>query len=124
MVNAGVASDHHLSSPLRVATIGIVSDRVNDVASKCLPAVALMTATAAIVVVAGGCGRPKLFELRKMVWRLVITPLQKFSKFNNASTGYVQVSTYVCTDGPHPQRCHHRRLTTGKHPMRSSTAHY
>ena len=61
VVNAGVASDRHLSSPLRVATIGIVSDRVNDVASKCLPAVALMIAAAAVDVVAGGCGRPKLF---------------------------------------------------------------
>ena len=53
MVNAGVASGRHLSLPLRVAAIGIVSDRVNDVASGCLPAVTLM---AAAVVVAGGCG--------------------------------------------------------------------
>ena len=37
-------------------------------------------------------------------------------------TGYVQVSTYVLMDCP--QRRSRRRLTTGKHPLRSFTTHY
>ena len=54
IVNAGVVMVS--SSPLRVVAIGIVSGSVNDVVSRCLPAVAMMTtaaAAAAAVVIEG-----------------------------------------------------------------------
>ena len=33
---------------------------------------------------------------------------------------YLRTDAPTYTDGPHPQRCHHRRPTTGKHPVRST----